>query len=147
MEANMQDQINSNLRAKQQVTAMSFASKYKSKREVYNFLTVDCHAYLPPYDNLTIYFLKDLVSDDKKSKFLIKLLFLILNFTFIVMKSSHIQHLSVPQYEGLNIETILSHVENDQDVHRHLPDLQEIRKCPKQWLINVIYTICKDNFG
>ena len=52
---------------------MSFASKYKSKREVYNFLTVDCHAYLPPYDNLTIYFLKDLVSGAKKSKFLMML--------------------------------------------------------------------------
>jgi len=55
---------------------MSFASKYKSKREVYNFLTVDCHAYLPPYDNLTIYFLKDLVSGAKKSKLLVMLHFL-----------------------------------------------------------------------
>ena len=61
-------QINSNIRARQQVTAMSFASKYKSKREVYNFLTIECHAYLPPYDNLTIYFLKDLIRGHKKSK-------------------------------------------------------------------------------
>ena len=61
-------QINSNLRAKQQVTAMSFASKYKSKREVYNFLTIECHAYLPSYDTLTVYFLKDLISGHKKSK-------------------------------------------------------------------------------
>jgi len=90
MEQNMQDQINGNLRARQQITAMSFASKYKSKREVYNFLTVDCHAYLPSYDNLTIYFLKDLVSGAKKSKFQIMLRFLILNFTLIVLKSGHI---------------------------------------------------------
>ena len=96
MDNEMGDQINNNLRAKQQITAMQFASKYKSKREVYNFLTVDCHAYLPPYDNLTIYFLKDLVSGTKKSKFLMMLYFLILNFTLIVLKSDHIQHLAVP---------------------------------------------------
>ena len=32
-------------------------------------LAVDCKAYLPPFDTLTIYFLKDLVSGAKKSKF------------------------------------------------------------------------------
>ena len=126
---------------------MSFASKYKSKREVYNFLTVDCHAYLPPYDNLTIYFLKDLVSGAKKSKFLMMLHFLILNITLILLKSEHIQHLAVPQYEGLNIDTILGHVANDEKGHRHLPVPQEIRKCPKQWLINVIYSVIKEPFG
>ena len=50
------------------ITATSFAAKYKSKREVYNFLTVQVHAFLPPYHTLTIYFLKDLVSGKKKCK-------------------------------------------------------------------------------
>ena len=52
----------------QQVTATAFASKYKSKREVFNFLTIDVKAYLPSYDTVSIYFLKDLVSGKKKSK-------------------------------------------------------------------------------
>ena len=65
---NMNQQINQNVRARQQVTALAFASKYKSKREVYNFLTVECRAYLPSYDTLTIYFLKDLVNGTKKGK-------------------------------------------------------------------------------
>ena len=55
-------------RAKQQVTATAFAAKYKSKREVFNFLTMDVKAYLPTYDTVSIYFLKDLVSGKKKSK-------------------------------------------------------------------------------
>ena len=55
------------MRAGQQVTALAFASKYKSKREVYNFLAVEVKAYLPSYDTLTIYFLKDLVNGTKKS--------------------------------------------------------------------------------
>ncbi len=68
MDYNMDQQINQNLRARQQETATAFASKYKSKREVYNFLAVDVKAYLPAYDTITIYFLKDLVSGAKKSK-------------------------------------------------------------------------------
>ena len=55
-------------RVRQQVTATSFAAKYKSKREVFNFLTMDVKAYLPAYDTISIYFLKDLVSGKKKSK-------------------------------------------------------------------------------
>ena len=49
-------------RGKQQVTATAFAAKYKSKREIFNFLTMDVKAYLPTYDTVSIYFLKDLVS-------------------------------------------------------------------------------------
>ena len=58
-------------RVNQQITATSFAAKYKSKREVYNFLTIDVKAYLPSYDTISIYFLKDLVSGQKKSKYFI----------------------------------------------------------------------------
>ena len=34
---------------KVRITAKDFAAKYKSKREVYNFLSVDCAIYLPAY--------------------------------------------------------------------------------------------------
>ena len=50
------------------MTATAFASKYKSKREVFNFLTMDVKAYFPSYETISIYFLKDLVSGQKKSK-------------------------------------------------------------------------------
>ena len=40
------------------ITTAQFAAKFKSKREIYLFLTVDCKAYLCDCDNLTIYFLK-----------------------------------------------------------------------------------------
>ena len=90
------------------MTALEFAAKYKSKREVYNFLAVDCHAYLPPYDNLTIYFLKDLVSGRKKSKSRKRTQLIIHLTTSIVVKADLMKHLSVPQYEGLNLDTILA---------------------------------------
>ena len=43
----MRAQIQLNPRGLQQITAAQFAAKYKSKREVYNFLAIDCKIYLP----------------------------------------------------------------------------------------------------
>ena len=48
------------------VSSKEFASKYRNKREIYNFLASDVGIYLPPYDNVTIYFLKDLMNGSKK---------------------------------------------------------------------------------
>ena len=48
------NQNNNNMQINQppekvRITAKDFAAKYKSKREVYNFLSVDCGIYLPAY--------------------------------------------------------------------------------------------------
>ena len=48
------------------ISSKDFAAKYNSKRETYNFLACDVGAYLPPYDNVTIYFLKELMCGKKK---------------------------------------------------------------------------------
>ena len=48
------------------ITAAAFASKFRSKREIYQFLTIDVKGYLCDCDNLTIYFLKDLIHGKKK---------------------------------------------------------------------------------
>ena len=61
--------INSMADQNAKITAATFASKFNSKREVYMFLTVECTAYLPSVDSVSIYFLKDLVSGTKKCKF------------------------------------------------------------------------------
>ena len=48
------------------VSSKEFTAKYRSKREIYNFLAADVGVYLPPYDNVTIYFMKDLMFGKKK---------------------------------------------------------------------------------
>ena len=48
------------------VSSKEFAAKYKSKREIYNFLACEVGVYLPPYDNVAIYFLKELMNGKKK---------------------------------------------------------------------------------
>ena len=54
------------------------------------FLTVECHAYLAPFECHTIYFLKSIVSGSKR-----------------FINNDKIKHLSLPQYEGLSIKDIL----------------------------------------
>ena len=50
------------------VTVATFAAKFRSKREIYQFLTLDVRAYLPPVHTVTVYYLKDIVSGSKKCK-------------------------------------------------------------------------------
>ena len=49
-------------------TARELAAKFRSKGEVYRFLTVDVRMALPGYDHVTIYFMKDLMAGNKKRK-------------------------------------------------------------------------------
>ena len=44
-----QNQIASASIANVNISASAFAAKYRSKRECYNFLAVDCGIYLPAY--------------------------------------------------------------------------------------------------
>ena len=50
------------------IPAVEWQSKYKSKKENFEFLTVHCKAWLSSYDTVTIYFCKDLVSGKKSCK-------------------------------------------------------------------------------
>ena len=68
MESNNQDmqQIPENVAQLAQISSKEFSAKYRSKREIYNFLACDVGIFLPPYDNVTIYFLKELMMGKKK---------------------------------------------------------------------------------
>jgi hypothetical protein len=53
---------------RERVTTKEFSTKFKSKREIYRFLTVDLAIYLPGLECVTTYFLKDLAQGVKKCK-------------------------------------------------------------------------------
>ena len=46
----------------------SFSAKFRSKVEIGSFLVVGPKVYLPPMRNVTLYFLKAIVSGKKKRK-------------------------------------------------------------------------------
>ena len=86
----------------QKISAAEFGSKYKSKKDAFNFLTVAAKAYLSSYHTVTIYFLRgksvfvlmtayvDLISGKKK-----------------FVKCDDVRYLYVPMYERCAIKDIL----------------------------------------
>ena len=86
------------------VNVKEFEAKYRSKREVYTFLTVDGDAYLPPFQDVTAYFLKDIVSGKKKCKCHAAA-------NLAVVKNERVRNLHVPMYEGLEHKTICAFID------------------------------------
>jgi hypothetical protein len=119
------------------ITAKDFASKMRNKQEVYHFLTHEVGAYLPSYDTVTVWHMRDLVSGKR-----------------LRIKAKEIKHLNVPQYEDLKIEEFFKWAHNF-DVHAQKPghimnafplEEKEREKLPRQYVINVIYTLAGQEF-
>lgn len=51
------------------------------------------------------------------------------------------QHLSVPQYEGLGIKEFLIEAGKHPETIVYFPDEDDLRKLPRQWVIDVTYTL------
>ena len=58
-----------------------------------------------------------------------------------------VRHLSVPQYEGLGIKQMLVEAQKYAIMEDYLPDEQDWKKIPRQWLINLIYTLVGKPFS
>ena len=57
-------------------------------------------------------------------------------------------YLYAPQYENLDIKTILDLIERmSPDVLNYLPDKRDHHRLPRQFLVNVTYTICGEGFS
>ena len=52
--------------AGKQYPSQLFGSRFKSKRDCHRFLSVEVGAYLPTYETVTIYHMRDLISGAKK---------------------------------------------------------------------------------
>ena len=97
--------------------------------ELFTFLTVDVKAYLPAMHTLTVYFMKDLIEGKKK---------------FVPM--DRVVHAHVPAYENLKLADIFNEFLKHQAVIQFLPDDKELRKTPKQWIVNVGATVIGEPF-
>jgi hypothetical protein len=47
----------------------------------------------------------------------------------------------VPQYEDVTVEKITTWISNMPDCHPYFPIWKEIAKLPKQWIVNVAFTV------
>ena len=89
------------------VSAGQFQDKFQSKKEVYRFLTHDNGIYLPKYETVTSFHMRDLVAGKRKKIFEI-----------------NVKHITVPQFEGLKIELMLEFAANREGVMDYLPMLR-----------------------
>jgi len=93
---------------------------------VYRFLSSDVRAYLPSYESVTVWFLRDLCSGKRK-----------------IVKCDAVKVIQLPHYEGLNLEEIIYWAKGHQNgvALKALPeDKKEMLKLPRSYIANVIYT-------
>ena len=81
-------------------------------------------AYLPQSHTMTVWHLRDLAQGKKT-----------------IIKSNNVKVYNVPQFEGLTIADFLGFAKVYPVVARALPPENEILKLPRQYVINVIYTL------
>jgi hypothetical protein len=95
----------------------AFAAKFKTKREVYNFLTLDCHAYEPAIQCVTVWHMRDQAMGKKG-----------------MIRADSIKHLTVPTYEALSLAKILEwgKVNCPTVIERYLPIERELLHFPRQ---------------
>lgn len=64
-----------------------------------------------------------------------------------LIKGQDVQHISVPQYEQLTIQDMLTYAKAHPAVLRALPEVEkEILKLPRAYIANVIHTIVGETF-
>ena len=63
-------------------------------------------------------------------------------FTYYLdIKAKDIKILNLPMYVSLSIEKILEKSRENKEVAHYLPDGRDMRHVPRQFIINVAYTI------
>ena len=112
------------------VTSAAFNAKFRSKQEVYRFLSFDCGAYLPSYQTVTIFHCRDLAAGKRR-----------------IIKAAAVKTIQIPHFEGLSTNTMLNHAVNWPPVMMALPvEQREIEKLPRAYIANVIYTVVGQPF-
>ena len=85
-------------------TVNDLAVKWKSKIELFNVLTREGDIYLPPKQDATQKYLRDVLLGNK-----------------LYVKWSKVIVTKVPQYSGLRVKDIIKFAETEVDIHRFLP--------------------------
>ena len=97
--------------------------------EVYRFLSSEVRAYLPSYETVTVWHLRDLAMGVKT-----------------IIKCDAVKVIDVPQFEGLAIQQIFEFARNSPAIEALLPPSKEITKLSRAYLSNVIYTVMGEPF-
>ena len=104
----------------------AFGAKFKSKREVWRFFITDAGVYLPSYETVTIWYMRDLIAGKRK-----------------MIKTDQVKTINVPFFDGLSKEQMLAWAASQPgEVMDAFPIVKrEVEKLPREYIANVIHTI------
>lgn len=123
-------QINSNSKQIVKVSVKELAAKCRDKMEVYHLAAHACNIYLPSYDVVTVWHIRDLLAQTRTR-----------------ILGTNVKHISVPQYEGLKVDAMLEFAGKHPAAMRCFPVREaETKKFPRQYLANCIFTIVGQPF-
>ena len=80
-------------------------------------------------DNVTIYFLKDIIARKKRK-----------------LNNNEVQTLHLPHYKCLSLEKIFTFISDLPRIDSYLPDEPDLSHVPKQWIVNVCAAVIGDPF-
>ena len=92
----------------------------------------DVMAYLPNYNTVTIFHLRDLVANKRR-----------------IIKCDDVKYINIPYFAGLSVEDVLEFAENANAgvALEFLPGpRKELEKMPQEYIGNVVYTTIGDPF-
>jgi hypothetical protein len=69
------------------------------------------------------------------------------DFIFNRVHCNDVKFIYCPQYEGLFIKDIWNEIKNIPELSLYYPAIKEIGRLPKQWLLNIAYSMCGDSFA
>ena len=110
-------------------TVVDLAAKCRSKTELYSILIREGNIYLPPKQDSTQKFLREIMMAKRK-----------------YIKCENITAIKVKQYKGLTVKSILEFANKNIHIDRFLPDYDYLKDPNREWLCNIINTIIPDKF-
>ena len=103
-----------------QVVASDLRNFVKSKEDLYVILTIEGQLHLPPYDECTMDFMRDILSGKKK-----------------VLTNRELCPVTVPRYKEFNAGNLQKAALTDAELKVYLPDTKDTKVINRRFLFNV----------
>ena len=106
------------------------AVKCKSKTELYNLLAREGKIYLPPKQDATQSYLRDIMLGNK-----------------FYLNCSQVVVIKVPQFKGLRVKEIIKFASNHIEIAKLLPKYSYEKEPNREWLCNVVNSLLTREFN
>ena len=118
------------------VSVNDFAEKFRSKKEAWQFVAMECDGYVPEYEQCTTYFLADLANGVKHSTSII--FPSLISYSIVVFFNDEVKIIRIPQWEQLSVEDIWAWAKQQKDWQKYFPIKHELKMLDKTWICNIL---------